>query len=83
MIKLIYVTPLLALIILASCSSSSTYTLYRNSVTDSLMRVHIATFDSTDGAKYNQENCQIAQELFQKQVGVITKFWCEKGRFSK
>jgi hypothetical protein len=47
------------------------------------MRLHVATFDSADGVEYNQGNCQIAQELFQNQEGVTTKFWCEKGRFNK
>jgi hypothetical protein len=52
------------------------YTLYRNSLLDlSIMRVHVASFDSKDGEKYNQENCQIAASLFQ------AKFWCEKGRY--
>ena len=68
---------------LLSCSQSDTYTLYRNSVLDEFARYHIATFDSKDGEKYNQENCDIAKDLFQKQDGVKTKFWCEKGAFKK
>jgi hypothetical protein len=47
------------------------------------MRIHVASFDSSDGENYNQGNCKIAQELFQKQDGVKTKFWCEKGTFKK
>ena len=50
---------------------------------DENMRIHVASFDSSDGENYNQENCRIAQELFQKQDGVKTKFWCEKGTFKK
>ncbi len=68
---------------LMSCSQNESYTLYRNSVIDKTMRLHVATFDAKDGEKYNQENCEIARELFQKQDGVITKFWCEKGVFKK
>ena len=68
---------------LMSCSQSESYTLYRNSVTDENMRIHVASFDASDTGNYNQENCKIAQELFQKQDGVITKFWCEKGVFKK
>ncbi len=68
---------------LMSCSQNESYTLYRNSVIDKTMRLHVATFDAKDGEKYNQENCEIARELFQKQDGVITKFWCEKGVFRK
>jgi hypothetical protein len=44
-------------------------------------RLHVATFDSGDGAQYNSENCQAARDLFQQQPGVQTTFWCEKGRF--
>jgi hypothetical protein len=47
------------------------------------MRVHVATFDSKDGDKYNRENCDQAQQLFQAQPAVKTKFWCEKGQFKK
>jgi hypothetical protein len=68
----------------AGCSNSeSTYTLYRNSTTDESMRLHVATFDSADGEKYNQGNCDVARELFQRQEAVKTRFWCEKGRFRK
>ena len=66
-----------------SQSDSDTYALYRNSVLDEFARYHVATFDSKDGEKYNQGNCEIAKELFQKQDGVKTKFWCEKGVFRK
>ncbi len=68
---------------LMSCSQNESYTLYRNSVVDKTMRLHVATFDAKDGEKYNQENCEIARELFQKQDGVKVKFWCEKGVFRK
>ena len=68
---------------LMGCSQSESYTLYRSSVTDENMRIHVASFNSSDGENYNQGNCKIAQELFQKQDGVKTKFWCEKGVFRK
>ena len=71
------------LIFLISCSQSESYTLYRNSVSDETMRLNVATFDAKDGEKYNQGNCDIAKDLFQKQDGVKTKFWCEKGVFRK
>jgi hypothetical protein len=71
----------------AACSGSSaeseSFALYRNSVTDENMRIHVATFDASDGEKYNRGNCEQAQQLFQAQPGVKTKFWCEKGRFRK
>ena len=74
--------------LLAGCSlnragDSETYTLYRDSQVQGISRIHIATFDSTGGEAYNQENCKISQDLFQGQSGISTKFWCEKGRFRK
>ncbi|WP_173088634.1 hypothetical protein [Devosia sp. 1635] len=59
------------------------YTLYRNSVTDATMRIHVATFDSVDGKDYNYENCTGAADLFQGQDSVQVRFWCEPGRFRK
>ncbi len=76
------VLPFLA-VALVACDSNDNYILYRNSVTDETMRLHVASFDSSDGHAYNMSNCQIAQELFQKQDGVKTKFWCEKGKYKK
>lgn len=66
-----------------SSSDSSIFVLYRNSVTDENMRLHVATFDAADGEAYNRGNCDQSRELFQRQPGVKTKFWCEKGRFRK
>jgi hypothetical protein len=68
---------------LMGCSQTESYTLYRNSVSDEMMRLHVATFDAKNGEKYNQGNCEITRELFQKQDGVKVKFWCEKGVFKK
>ena len=62
-------------------SDSAVYTLYRNSVLDASMRLHVATFDSRDGRDYNAENCNLAANLFQRQDGVQTRFWCEPGRY--
>ena len=73
---------------ITSCGGSSagdgqTFTLYRNSVTDENMRIHVSTFDAADGEAYNRGNCEQAQLLFKAQPDVKTKFWCEKGRFKK
>jgi hypothetical protein len=77
-------TALLAVVLLiAACSDADVNTLYRNSVTDPSMRIHVATFDATDGEKYNNGNCEQARELFQAQPGVKTRFWCEKGKYRK
>jgi hypothetical protein len=69
---------------LVGCSSGNdTFTLYRNSVMDENMRIHVASFNAVDGEAYNRENCELAQQLFQTQPEVKTKFWCEKGTFKK
>ena len=73
-------------LILGSCNEDNAYTLYRDSLLDKNMRIHIATFDSIDGIKiasYNSENCNLARDLFASQDGVKTKFWCEKGRYKE
>ena len=73
---------------LTSCSPEGAseervVTLYRNSVTDENMRIHIAIFDASEKEHYNRGNCEQARLLFQNQAGVKTRFWCEKGRFKK
>ena len=67
----------------AAQSDDEVYTLYRNSVLDMTIRLHVASFDSTDGKDYNAENCFVAADLFQRQDGVRTRFWCEPGRYRK
>lgn len=70
--------------LVAGCSvDGQSFTLYRNSVTDEGMRIHVASFNAADGEAYNRGNCEQAQQLFQAQSGVKTKFWCEKGAFKK
>ncbi|MGJ4748188.1 hypothetical protein ACQV5M_17645 [Leptospira sp. SA-E8] len=61
----------------------NTYTLYRDSVLDSNARIHVATFDAEESGDYNKENCNLAKNLFLKQEGVKTNFWCEKGMYKK
>ena len=72
---------MIAGIALLGCGDAITYTLYRNSVPIPDARLHVATFDSADGAEYNNENCLLARDLFQQQPGVKTRFWCENGKF--
>ncbi len=81
---------ILCIMFLCGCvetSSNNIYTFYRNSPIDNNMRIHIATFDSRDGGTsipfYNKDNCEQARELYSAQPGVISKFWCEKGKFKK
>jgi hypothetical protein len=64
-------------------SGDSAATLYRSTMTDAQMRIHVATFDAKESASYNWENCQVARGLFQGQSGVTVKYWCEKGRCKK
>lgn len=59
------------------------YNLYRTSVVNDTLAVHVATFDATLGEAYNRENCERARALFQAQPGVQTKFWCERVRMPK
>ena len=64
--------------------SKEVATLYRSSVLGEEFRYHIATFDAKlktkDGRfEYNWKNCLIARDLFQNQIGVEVKYWCEKG----
>lgn len=74
-----------AVTIVTGCSqqAGTAFTLYRNSPLDPAMRIHVATFDTSEGASYNDENCRLAADLFQAQDGVATRFWCEKGRFKQ
>ena len=68
-----------------ACSQSDDgiFTLYRDSVTDDQMRVHVAAFDSLDGAQYNHDNCYRGIEGFRSQITMGHRFWCEKGRFRR
>ncbi len=72
-------------LLLAGCDQygGATYTLYRSSLTDANLRVHVATFDAAESEEYNRENCTLAAKLFVSQLDVRTKFWCEKGRYKK
>ena len=80
----ILVTPLLLLFggCLSACNDADVFTLYRSSVLDPYMRIHMATFDAKEpSSTYNQENCQIAAKLFMQQPGVSVRYWCELGYF--
>lgn len=74
---------LLILVVVTGCKDDVTYTLYRSSLPDKNLRIHVATFDVKESAEYNNENCKIAAELFENQSGVKVKYWCEKGSYKK
>jgi hypothetical protein len=85
MFEPILAMPLVAILLAgAGTAEDEVYTLYRNSVTALGMRIHVATFDATkSGEGYNFENCNVAADLFRQQPGVLTRFWCERGRYRK
>lgn len=70
-------------------ATDDAYTLYRSSPTDATLRIHVATFDSTEGldvAAYNLENCEYAREAFAARVefaAIGVKYFCEKGLFKR
>ncbi len=79
---------LLILVIFGGCdlgspSGDQVFTLYRSSPLDANMRIHVASFDASDGEKYNRENCELAGQLFKAQPGVTVRYFCEKGRYRK
>jgi len=62
-------------------SKDKVYTLYRDSVLDRSLRIHVATFDADERQAYNKENCEVARDLFESQPGVTITYWCEKGYY--
>jgi hypothetical protein len=85
--------------LLAGCGgeafgNSETATLYRNSPLASELRVHWASFDTSDGIDYNLGNCQMAARLLNANLAASVEaegkepcsnigFWCEVGGFSE
>ena len=59
-------------------SRDTAYLLFRESPVDDYPKVHVASFNSSDGEEYNQKNCEIARDLFQSQPGVSVRYWCER-----
>jgi len=85
--KILLITIFTALL-LSACTNDDVYTLYRSGVGASDLRIHVATFDSSDSKDpkfktYNQDNCQLAAQLFQSQPNVTVRYWCEKGGYKK
>lgn len=66
-----------------SADGRDTFTLYRNTEANQNDRIHIATFDSDGGFRYNMESCHLAAALFQLQPRVYTVFWCERGVYRR
>ena len=77
-----YLFLIVGLSTLTACQDeSAVYTLYRTSPMVASLRIHVATFDATESADYNRENCQTAADLFASQPGVKVRYQCEKGRY--
>jgi hypothetical protein len=73
-------------VLLAACdafTSKAVYSLYRSSVVGNVDRVHVASFDTSEGESYNRENCELAAKLFMAQPLIRTRFWCERGKANK
>ena len=66
-----------------NASERSIVTLYTSSNIIKNYRGHIATFDADERLEYNWYNCINAANMFENQPGVIIKYWCEKGPYSK
>jgi len=70
---------------------AETYTLYRNSIIASDMRIHVATFDATETDRlYNRNNCEMSVRLrnanvkaFDPNSNQTAGFWCEPGKFAE
>jgi hypothetical protein len=62
-------------------SDDKLYTLYRASTVPGIKRIHIATFDADENDEYNRTNCDTARSLFEGQLGVVVRYWCEKGYY--
>jgi hypothetical protein len=50
------------------------YSLYRSTIAGS-ESIHVATFDSTEGAAFNQQNCSEVAILIRSQLGVTVRYW--------
>ena len=78
--------PLVSAMAVFGCSDAAdpTYTLYRNSSLDPALRVHVATFDTSEGGAvnpYNRLQCEEIAELMTENDSEQKRWWCERGRF--
>ena len=46
-----------------NASRETIYTLYRSSAVNDSVRIHVASFDTSDGETYNRDNCEVATLL--------------------
>jgi hypothetical protein len=98
MMKKLFTSILLCFISSCAIAAGTEYTLYRTGIDlsekahDETLRIHVATFDADQDAKYNLANCEFAQQLFNANQPhyrgsiydtIKIKYWCEKGHFKK
>lgn len=84
---------LLCLLILLSCNKSEklneseVYTLYKSGVSDSSIKLHVATFNADDGSNshdYNSTNCNKIRDFLQSEPKMFEqRFWCEPGYYKE
>ena len=53
--KYILILTIFPLVVFSKPSNDEIYTLYRNSVLDESMRLHVATFDAENGKEHGEE----------------------------
>ena len=80
-----YRTTLIAAALLLSppvvAQEEGVQTLYQSTVFEPNGRIHVASFDSVEGATFNQMNCALVAELLHDEVGSRARFWCEPGPY--
>ena len=70
----------------AKVGDDSVFTLYRNNHINPYIRVHVGTFDSENGSRYNSFHCKKVVEFFNndaKKRASKEQHWCEKGYFKE
>jgi hypothetical protein len=73
-------------VVLLGCSNASdtiVYTLYRNSVVMEGARFHVATFDSTESERYNNDNCLTPVTCFSNNRASRQRFGAKKENFAR
>lgn len=69
-------------LLLTACDGNDlTFTLYRNSLVNLVERVHVATFNADQSARYNRENCDLAAKALSDRPEATVRYWCENGRY--
>lgn len=87
----------IALLAIGGCASEDDghpATLYRNSILDTSMRIHFASFDAPDKGTFNIDNCEMVARILNANLIASAEaegkaphssvgFWCEIGSYRK